>query len=87
MRVAGSNPTVLYLLQTYCVSILHASPHPALRATFPPGEGKRLRRKKAGRKHGPHWVDYSNVKRIWCQTAPPWVESLEMPSFMKPNLV
>ena len=30
---------------------------------------------------------YSNVRRIWCQVAPPWVEFLEIPSFLKPNLV
>ena len=39
MRNAGGNLTILYLLQAYCVSKLHAIPHPALRATFPPGEG------------------------------------------------
>ena len=44
MRNAGGNVTILHLLQTCCVSELLAIPHPALRATFPPGEGTRLRR-------------------------------------------
>ena len=44
MRNAGSNLTFSHLLQAYCVLELHAIPHPALRATFPPGEGTRLRR-------------------------------------------
>ena len=38
MRAAGGNPAVSHLFQAYCMSELHASPHPALRATFPPGE-------------------------------------------------
>ena len=36
---SGREPDGLYLYQAYCESILHASPHPALWATFPPGEG------------------------------------------------
>ena len=44
MRDAGGNLTIMRLSQAYCVLKLHASPHPALRATFPPGEGRRLRR-------------------------------------------
>ena len=41
MRNAGRNLVISHLLQAYCVSVLHAIPHPALRATFPPGEGFR----------------------------------------------
>ena len=55
MRAAGGNLTFLHLLQAYCVSQLHASPHPALRATFPPGEGRHLRRGECienGRNYG-----------------------------------
>ena len=40
----GQQSHVRYIYQTYCVLVLHAIPHPALRATFPPGEGTRLRR-------------------------------------------
>ena len=39
----GRQSDGLYYYQTYCMSELHALPHPPLRGTFPPGEGTCLR--------------------------------------------
>ena len=47
MRATGGKLTISHLFQAYCVSVLHASPHPSSKSssvadfesTFPPGEG------------------------------------------------
>ena len=58
MRNAGGNLTIRDQLQAYSRLLVHAIPHPALRATFPPGEGK-----------GAAAPEQPTVLRIYCQVA------------------
>ena len=58
MRNAGGNLTIRDQLQAYSRLLVHAIPHPALRATFPPGEGK-----------GAAAPEQPTILRIACQVA------------------